>query len=63
MRNMFLITSGTTFMSRLQLKFVNQFRDRHGKLRHYFRRGGCSSGAKTMHATSNRFSPLYAVKM
>ncbi len=27
-------------MSRLQLKFVIQFRDRHGKLRHYFRRGG-----------------------
>jgi integrase len=25
-------------MSRLQLKHVNQFRDRHGRLRHYFRR-------------------------
>jgi integrase len=27
-------------MSRLQLKHVNQFRDRHGRLRHYFRRRG-----------------------
>jgi integrase len=30
-------------MARLKLKFVNQFRDRHGKLRHYFRRPGSRS--------------------
>lgn len=27
-------------MSRLRLKYVNSFRDRHGRLRHYFRRPG-----------------------
>jgi integrase len=27
-------------MSRIRLKFVNSFRDRHGRLRHYFRRPG-----------------------
>ena len=27
-------------VTRLHLKHVHQFRDRHGKLRHYFRRGG-----------------------
>jgi integrase len=26
-------------MTRLQLKYVHEFRDRHGKLRHYFRKG------------------------
>jgi hypothetical protein len=30
-------------MARLKLKFVNQFRDRHGKLRYYFRRPGSRS--------------------
>ncbi len=30
-------------MTRLRLKYVNAFRDRHGKIRHYFRRPGCKS--------------------
>jgi integrase len=30
-------------MARLPLKHVHQFRDRHGKLRHYFRRGGAKA--------------------
>jgi len=28
-------------MTRIRLKFVNEYRDRHGKLRRYFRRPGC----------------------
>jgi hypothetical protein len=27
-------------MTRLKLKYVNEYRDRHGKLRRYFRRPG-----------------------
>jgi len=27
-------------MAQIELKFVQRFRDRHGKLRHYFRRPG-----------------------
>ena len=27
-------------MTRIRLPFINAFRDRHGKTRHYFRRGG-----------------------
>lgn len=30
-------------MTRIRLKYVNAFRDRHGRLRHYFRRPGCKS--------------------
>jgi len=30
-------------MARLALKYVHQFRDRHGRLRHYFRRGGAKA--------------------
>ncbi len=32
-------------MTRIKLQFVNSFRDRHGRLRHYFRRPGCKSVA------------------
>jgi integrase len=32
-------------MTRFRLKFVNTFRDRHGRLRHYFRRPGCKAVA------------------
>ena len=32
-------------MTRFKLRFVNVFRDRHGRLRHYFRRPGCKSVA------------------
>jgi integrase len=32
-------------MTRIRLKHVNAFRDRHGQLRHYFRRPGCKSVA------------------
>lgn len=28
-------------MTRLRLKHIHRFRDRHGKVRHYFRRAGC----------------------
>lgn len=30
-------------MTRLRLQFVNEFRDRHGKLRRYLRRSGCKA--------------------
>jgi integrase len=30
-------------MTGLRLRYVNAFRDRHGRLRHYFRRPGCKS--------------------
>ena len=30
-------------MTRIGLKHVNAFRDRHGQVRHYFRRPGCKS--------------------
>jgi integrase len=32
-------------MTRIRLQYVNSFRDRHGQLRHYFRRPGCKSVA------------------
>ncbi len=32
-------------MTGLRLRYVNAFRDRHGRLRHYFRRPGCKSVA------------------
>jgi integrase len=32
-------------MTRINLQYVNAFRDRHGKLRHYFRRPNCKSVA------------------
>ena len=32
-------------MTRIRLRHVNSFRDRHGQLRHYFRRPGCKSVA------------------
>src|SRR5436190_8771111 len=33
------VCEGTT-MTRLRLKYVNEYRDRHGKVRRYFRRPG-----------------------
>src|SRR5215468_3689477 len=33
-------TNGTPCMTRLHLRYVHAFRDRHGRLRHYFRRKG-----------------------
>ena len=30
-------------MARLRLQYVNSFRDRHGRVRHYFRRPGCKA--------------------
>src|SRR5271169_1650416 len=30
-------------MTRFRLRHVNAFRDRHGRMRHYFRRPGCKS--------------------
>jgi integrase len=32
-------------MTSIRLRYVNAFRDRHGRLRHYFRRPGCKSVA------------------
>ena len=32
-------------MTRIRLQYVNSFRDRHGRLRHYFRRPGCKAVA------------------
>ena len=28
-------------MTKIQLRYVNEYRDRHGKIRRYFRRPGC----------------------
>jgi hypothetical protein len=30
-------------MTLIRLRFVNRFRDRHGKVRHYFRHSGCKA--------------------
>jgi hypothetical protein len=30
-------------MTRLRLQFIHEFRDRHGKIRRYFRRPGCKA--------------------
>jgi hypothetical protein len=30
-------------MTRIRLRFVNEFRDRHGRVRRYFRRPGCKA--------------------
>src|SRR4051794_31462508 len=35
-----LATNGTNRMARIRLKYVEEFRDRHGSLRRYFRRPG-----------------------
>jgi integrase len=37
--------SGMTFLANLCLPYINSFRDRHGKTRHYFRRPGFKSVA------------------
>jgi hypothetical protein len=36
---------GYDHMTRIRLQYVNSFRDRHGQLRHYFRRPGYKSVA------------------
>ena len=46
-------------MTRIRLKFVNAFRDRHGRLRHYFRRPGCKSVALPSLPGSAEFMDAY----
>jgi hypothetical protein len=37
--------NGTTFLANLRFPYINSFRDRHDKTRHYFRRPGFKSVA------------------
>jgi integrase len=46
-------------MTRIRLKFVNAFRDRHGRLRQYFRRPGCKSVALPGMPGSAEFMEAY----
>jgi integrase len=46
-------------MTRIKLQYVNSFRDRHGRLRHYFRRPGCKSVALLGLAGSVEFMEAY----
>ena len=46
-------------MTRIRLKYVNAFRDRHGQLRHYFRRPGCKSAALPGLPGSTEFMEAY----
>jgi integrase len=46
-------------MTRILLKYVNGFRDRHGKLRHYFRRPGCKSAPLPGSPGSTEFMAAY----
>ena len=46
-------------MTRIRLKYVNAFRDRHGRLRHYFRRPGCKSVALPGLPGSTEFMEAY----
>jgi integrase len=47
-------------MAKLDLKYVNSFRDRHGRLRHYFRRPGHSAIALPGEVGSAEFNSAYA---
>lgn len=49
-----------TDMARLQLKYVKAFRDRHGKLRHYYRRRGHKGIALPGDVGSIEFMTAYA---
>jgi integrase len=49
-------------MAQIKLKHVNSFRDRHGKLRHYFRRDGKSVALPGAPGT-NEFMAAYAAAM
>jgi integrase len=46
-------------MTRFRLKYLNAFRDRHGRLRHYFRRPGCKSVALPGLPGSTEFMEAY----
>ena len=50
-------------MTRIKLQFVNVFRDRHGKLRYYFRRPGRKSVALRGPPGSERFMEAYAAAL
>src|SRR4249919_329449 len=46
-------------MTRIRLQYVNAFHDRHGRLRHYFRRPGCKSVALPGLPGSTEFMEAY----
>lgn len=46
-------------MTRVKLKYVNAFRDRHGRLRYYFRRPGCKAVALPGLPGSTEFMDTY----
>ena len=50
-------------MTRIKLQFVNVFRDRHGKVRYYFRRPGRKSVALPGPPGSERFMKAYAAAL
>jgi len=50
-------------MTRISLAFVNSFRDRHGRMRHYFRRPGCKSVPLPGLPGSTEFMEAYQVAL
>jgi integrase len=50
-------------MTRIKLHYVNSFRDRHGRLRHYFRRPGHKSVALPGLPGSNEFMHAYQIAL
>jgi hypothetical protein len=50
-------------MTRLRLQFVHAFRDRHGKVRHYFRRAGCKAVPLPGLPGSAEFMDAYAAAL
>ena len=50
-------------MARLRLQFVNSFRDRHGRVRHYFRRPGSKAIALPGLPGSAEFMDAYQIAL
>lgn len=50
-------------MTHLRLRYMNAFRDRHGRLRHYFRRPGCEAVALPGLPGSVEFMEAYQVAL
>lgn len=50
-------------MTRLELEYVHRFKDRHGKVRHYFRRAGYPSATLPGEVGSEEFMTAYAVAL
>ena len=55
--------NGMRPLANLRLKFVERYRDRHGKLRHYFRRPGRKRVALPGFPGSTEFMEAYAAAL